>query len=290
MNIYFAGLAKNCKNSLSKNLTFILDFIDKYSVNNNIHIYIFENDSIDGTKDFLKKVKKHKELSVFTEDGLSERIKNRIQRIAYCREFIIHHIIKKNDEEYIYIPLDFDLDLFTFETTESFFEKINLLHKKDTIDVLFPFSIPRYYDIHALRAGEWNKRDSWKVEKKISKYVPIGKFLLRYLLVYKKQKKIGSFSEQKIKVESAFGGIGIYKVSKYISRTLTYINDSFEEECEHVYFNKNFANKFIDLNWKIVSPTEHIEYHNNNFIGKFLYISNSLLNDIKNLYSFLIKK
>ena len=49
---------------------------------------------------------------------------------------------------FIYIPLDLDLDLFGDEGVENFYEKIKLLKMK--VDAIFPFSVPRYYDIHAL--------------------------------------------------------------------------------------------------------------------------------------------
>ena len=34
------------------------------------------------------------------------------------------------------------------------------------------------------------------------------------MLIYRKQKKLSSFNEKSIKVDSAFGGIGIYKTNK----------------------------------------------------------------------------
>ena len=74
MDIYFAGLAKNCKNNLSKNLNFILNLTNKYSHKHNIYVYIFENDSVDGTKNLLNSFVDWRELSVFTEDGLTARI------------------------------------------------------------------------------------------------------------------------------------------------------------------------------------------------------------------------
>ena len=40
---------------------------------------------------------------------------------------------------------------------------------------------------------------------------------------------------------------------------------------------------------KIISPSEHIEYHNNRLPKKILYILNSLIRDIKNLFTFLVK-
>ena len=290
MNIYFAGLAKNCKDNLSKNLNFILNFTNEYSDKDNIYVYIFENDSVDGTKNLLNSSKDWKELSVFTEDGLTVRIKNRIKRISYCREFLLNKILSKKDKEFIYISLDLDLDLFINESIQNFYKRINKVSEKENIDAIFPFSIPRYYDIHALRAKKWNEKDSWKLEKKYNKYILVGKFFLKYILIYRKQKKVDNFSEEKIQVDSAFGGIGIYKINKDNIGSLSYFNDSLNDECEHVFFNKNFSNKYIDIDWKITSPNEHIEYHSNKLPKKILYILNSLIKDIKNLFTFLIKR
>tara|TARA_B100000282_G_scaffold69301_1_gene46789 strand:- start:521 stop:1393 length:873 start_codon:yes stop_codon:yes gene_type:complete len=289
MDIYFAGLAKNCKNNLSKNLNFILNLTNKYSHKHNIYVYIFENDSVDGTKNLLNSFVDWRELSVFTEDGLTTRIENRIKRISYCREFLLNKILSKKDKMFIYIPLDLDLDLFGDEGVENFYEKINKVIKDESVDAIFPFSVPRYYDIHALRAKNWNERDGWELVKKYSKYILVGKFFLKYMLIYRKQKKLSSFNEKSIKVDSAFGGIGIYKTNKNNIDSLSYSNDFYNDECEHVFFNKNFSNKYIDKDWKIISPSEHIEYHNNRLPKKILYILNSLIRDIKNLFTFLVK-
>ena len=77
---------------------------------------------------------------------------------------------------FIYIPLDLDLDLFGDEGVENFYEKINKVIKDESVDAIFPFSVPRYYDIHALRAKNWNERDGWELVKKYSKYILVGKF------------------------------------------------------------------------------------------------------------------
>ena len=77
---------------------------------------------------------------------------------------------------FIYIPADFDIDLFSNQTIEEFNNVVNFVKNNDEVNAIFPNCIPYYYDIHALRRNGWNSKDSWKIYNKLSKYFPIGKF------------------------------------------------------------------------------------------------------------------
>ena len=68
----------------------------------------------------------------------------------------------------------------------------------------------------------------------------VGKFFLKYMLIYRKQKKLSSFNEKSIKVDSAFGGIGIYKTNKNNIDSFLYSNDFYNDECEHVFLMKHY--------------------------------------------------
>ena len=59
------------------------------------------------------------------------------------------------------------------------------------------------------------------------------------MLIYRKQKKLSSLMK-KYKVDSAFGGIGIYKTNKNNIDSLSYSNDFYNDECEHVFLIKLF--------------------------------------------------
>jgi len=283
--IIFAGLAKNCIDSVSKNIYFIENFQEKYP-KLEISFYILESDSSDGTKEFLKNIES-KIVKSSSQDNLKNRFKYRTDRIAHCRNILLEEIKKKHlSEDFLYIPIDLDIEIFKYTDEDSFYKILMDFIDHKSIDVLFPFGYPYYYDIHALRAADWNMKNPWEVVKNINKYLVIGKIIPRYLFVYSKQKK---YKEKKklINVESAFGGIGIYKVYNNILKDIRYSIDMKlgNNSCEHTAFNSYFNNKFIDCSWKIPSPKEHIIFKELNFFQKIIFVVSSVLSDFKNIKS-----
>jgi len=283
--IIFAGLAKNCIDSVSKNIYFIENFQENYP-KLEISFYILESDSSDGTKEFLKNIES-KIVKSSSQDNLKNRFKYRTDRIAHCRNILLEEIKKKHlSEDFLYIPIDLDIEIFKYTDEDSFYKILMDFINHTSIDVLFPFGYPYYYDIHALRAADWNMENPWEVVKNINKYLVIGKIIPRYLFVYSKQKK---YKEKKklINVESAFGGIGIYKVYNNKLKDIRYSIDMKlgNNSCEHTAFNSYFNNKFIDCSWKIPSPKEHIIFKELNFFQKIIFVVRSVLSDFKNIKS-----
>ena len=103
--------------------------------------------------------------------------------------------------------------------------------------------------------------------------------------MYIKNKKKYKAEKKLINVESAFGGIGIYKVYNNELEYATYSIDINlgNNSCEHTAFNSYFTNKFIDCSWKLPSPKEHIIFKELNFFNKIVFITNSIISDFKNL-------
>jgi hypothetical protein len=283
MNIIIAGLAKNCEKSLDSNLVY-LDYLNsKYKEKIKLSIFIVENDSNDNTKLTLQKHEEKDFIYSFCLDGLDSEIKNRIERITYCRNFLIEKISKSQIslDDSIYISADFDLDLFSQIPVNNFLDYVYNFHNQKTFTAIFPNSIPFYYDIHALRKEKWNNVDAWDEYNKISKFVPIGKFFIRYFLIYRKQRKILS-NEKLISVDSAFGGFGFYKVSKKFLSELSYDSNTKYSLCEHIDFNSNFKCAiYTSLN--VEAPSEHIEFKLLPFSKKIVYVVSSLLSDSKSL-------
>ncbi len=282
MNIVFAGLARNCQDSIKKNINFIDKFRNQYP-NINIYLYILESDSNDGTKEYLSRIKT-KHSRIYNVDNLDSRFDFRTERIAFCRNYLLKKINKEIDfNDFIYVPLDLDIELFKYIDSKKLFNLMNML-KNNQADAIFPFSYPYYYDIHALRSKGWNTKNPWHSVNSINKYLFIGKFFTRYYFIYRKQKKYNQHLKE-IEVNSAFGGMGIYTVNKEKFRELKYSIDLKygNTSCEHIVFNNSFKKKIIYPSWKIPSPGEHIEFKLLNFSQKVKYIIKSLISDIKNI-------
>ena len=287
MNIIIAGLAKNCEKTLDKNLAY-LDYINStYKDKIKLNVFVVENDSSDKTKLIFKKHGSKDFIYSFCLDGLDGEITNRIERITYCRNFLIEKISTSDVllDDTIYISADFDLDLFSQIPDNKFFDYLYNFYNQNIFTAIFPNSTPFYYDIHALRRKKWNTVDAWEEYKRIGKYVPVGKFFIRYFLVYGKQRKITS-NQKLIDVDSAFGGFGFYKVSKNIFPKLRYNSNKSYSICEHIYFNLNFKCA-IDPTLNVKAPSEHIEFKLLPLFKKIVYICTSLASDSRAMFNSL---
>jgi hypothetical protein len=289
MNIIIAGLAKNCEDNLKKNIKYLIDFKEIYRENVKLSILVLENDSKDNTKKIIEIFENENLISSYCLDGLDQKITNRIERITYCRNYLLEMVrnFHLDAGDYIYISADFDVDLFSKTVKDKFFKILTQFNNQNQYTAIFPNNVPYYYDIHALRKNGWNTLDSWKKYNQISKYVPIGKFFLKYFYIFKKQIKISS-DEEFMKVDSAFGGMGIYNISDLNFSNIIYRSDDKFEKCEHIDFNSNFICG-IQTSWNIESPNEHLEFRNLNFLSKVKYIFNSLFRDLKSFFLYFKK-
>ena len=281
----FAGLAKDCLPSLQKNL----DFISKFNAElpgYNLRFIVVESDSTDGTKEYLENVN-FDFLEIITADNLDKKFKYRTERIANCRNMILDKLKnEKSNQDLIYIPIDLDIEIFEYQDIHDFHFQLNDFIENKLYDAYFPFNFPYYYDIHALRSKGWNSHNPWEKIKKINKFIFIGKFFVRYFYVYRIQKKYNTKKEL-INVESAFGGIGFYKLNNSLLEIVNYEIeiDLGNTSCEHLKFNSFFRNKAVVSRWKVPSPKEHVEYKLLSFKEKSLYILTSIRSDLKNLFN-----
>jgi hypothetical protein len=283
-SIYFIGMSKNCFSNLKKNIEYLLEY-EKYS-QFNFDICIVDSDSIDGTKEYCRNLVNNKEINSFIEvDNLSEKFSSRIERLMVSRNKGLDYIDDKIKNPALYIPMDMDLDLFSLIEFSKFEKIINdFIHSES--DGIFPYSTPYYYDIFALRKKGWVNGNNLLISRNLKKKYILISFLINYFLIFRKQKHIDSFDSKPINVESAFGGMGIYKIYHDTFRYIRY--DLNREEIdfysEHIYFNKNFKKLFISKEWTIESPISYTYFNSYNYIKKFTYILKSLNSDFKNLY------
>ncbi len=280
LNIYFVGLSKNCLLTLRKNIDFI-NLLIKEEVGVE-KIIIVDSDSNDGTKEYCKSLKNDKVLFI-EEDNIKNKFQNRIEILSHCRNIGLQNIEKTNDV--LYIPIDLDIDLFSLIKPKSFIELLNNFQNNKDIDALFPYSEPYYYDIFALRKQGWVDNNTILQAHKLKQKFKIGSFFFNYFFVFKKQINKNKFSENLIRVESAFGGIGLYKINK--NKNVLYETKDIDTEfySEHLSFNNNFKNLFIDKNWAVPAPEEHINFHLLRKLEKVFYIFKTFKYDILDFFN-----
>lgn len=208
--IVFAGVARDCEPYLDK----VLDNIQRLSSMFHESAFVFvENDSSDGTKRALSDWGKNKKnFHLINLDGLG-RIPVRTLRLEMARNVYLEFV--KNDpgfSDYDYFcVVDMD-DVNSMPIQESAFEAaINFMEETPNCAGVFANQIGIYYDVWALRHKDLCPVDAWEEA-------------LEYSLAHKVSdqeaydqtfaKRISSIdpSSAPIEVESAFGGLGVYKM------------------------------------------------------------------------------
>ena len=283
-NIFFCGLTKNCIDTIGSNLDFILNF--KNSSNfKNVYFISVDSDSIDGTKNLLEDFSKNNSFAKhINADNLSEIYSSRIERIAHCRNICLDTIsLDSESETLLYIPLDLDIDLFKFTDISKFENQLIDFIEQKTYDAIFPVSTPYYYDIFALRAEGWLNVNSQLIINRVKKYLFVGSFILNYFFIFKKQLSLSSLKTKKIKVSSAFGGAGIYKLDSKEAESIryTFSNSNRNLISEHIFFNSYFENLFINTDWIIPAPEEHIGFKTLSLRNKIIYFFKTIKFDLK---------
>lgn len=278
LSIGFLLLSKNTLKSLRKNLEFLYSF--KQSTNFKIQVLVVDSESEDGTKKYLESLSNDL-INFIYIDNLNSKGLNRIEKIAYCRNKGFQHLANKFKKDFIFIPIDSDIEVFKFYSMKKFLNLIRFFYKEN-IEAMFPFSIPYYYDIFALHSENWSQFNFQKAEllKKNKKYLS---FFINKKFIFNNQLKPSQLKEELITVKSAFGGMGMYKINKDPS-TLTYQSEVLKSGlyCEHYLFNKNFKKIFINKNWHVPAPNEHINYKTMSLFEKFIYFIKTIYFDIKN--------
>ena len=282
-SIFFIGMSKNCFATLEKNVDFLLEFkkISKFKVD----ICIVDSDSTDGTKEYCYNLAKTNTIDSIVEvDNLENEFSSRIERLSISRNKGLDYIKDNLENSCLYIPMDMDLNLFSLLDCVRF-EKIVEDFIDSEADGLFPYSKPYYYDIFALRKQDWVSGNNLLTSKNLKKRFRVMSFLFNYFLIFKKQRHIDTFSKNYIEVESAFGGMGIYKIQSNTLVNARYDINQTEVNfySEHIFFNSSFNNLFISTKWNIESPIEYTFFNSFSYIEKIIYILKTLKNDIKHL-------
>ena len=205
LNIIIYGtirdIEKHFLNSFSN-----IDILTHYF--NQVYIIILENDSNDNTRNLLiewyqskhySNIKKH----IFLLDHLDEKYPLRAHRLAYCRNIILQHIEEINiNNNYQYAfhcdlddrfwSIDFDSICNCFQYDLNDWDMMSCINKNY-----------QYYDFWALRCkNTWFNKNIFSCE---SNNIPYESKTGEFCSFLKKNKLIS--------VDSAFNGLGIYKLS-----------------------------------------------------------------------------
>ena len=229
-SVLVTGLARNVAKHLHIEIIKIENEVKK--VFNSVNFLIIESDSNDDTLEVLKNLKKTKNNFNYRCLGeLDRTYPNRIERLTLCRNTYVQEIRENkmySKTEFIMV-IDFDLKN----------NRLNLTVLKDLINRndwsgLFANQTGFYYDIYALRKKDWVEKDSFIEYRQLKENYNPEK--AKEIAIWSKMIKISKYAKM-ISVDSAFGGLGLYRKNLFLEND--YTNDSNDYfESEHVVFHK----------------------------------------------------
>lgn len=235
--IVFLGTARDCIAALPAAIARLRGLAGLFGAS---QIHVFENDSADGTGDWLSAqaaADADGQLVVHREQGVAARMPRRTERLAYARNRLLDHVLAhplpQGDWDYLCWA---DLDGLVGErfSDQGF---LSCFQHQQAWDAVFPLSWPIYYDIWALREPTLCQSD----------YVWDGAHRWNAAIADQHQihAAVQVLAPGRVKawlpVQSAFGGFGLYKASA--ARLGRYVGlqgqgEHETEVCEHVPYHE----------------------------------------------------
>jgi len=255
--LLLTGVIRNCAKTLLGDLERISMALSRAK---SLNIFIVESDSDDDSINILQALKEINSNFDFISLGtLSPQFPKRTERISYCRNIYVNEIRNNSKYQEIDYVIVADLDGLNTEITSESVESSWLY--QDWQAMTANQNGP-YYDIWALRHNLWSPNDCWQQFDFFNHFVNNSQANLK-LAVHSKMIEIPQDSEI-IKVDSAFGGFGIYVKSIFDFAFYNGIAENGNEICEHVHFNSciNNLGGGVYINPKLInaSYTDHTSH------------------------------
>jgi FkbM family methyltransferase len=198
---------------------------------------IIENDSQDQTKSILRQwsAGTNAKARIVELDGLGREFPMKTERLAYARNRCLEEIERSELSAFDYlVVIDMDFPNAVPLRVQSFVEAVSFLEEREDVAGVFANSVPLYYDVWALREKNWCNNDCWAEARAARE--SIGAEAARQQFVRARQVFVDPEREP-IEVDSAFGGLAIYKLPVALKSSYLGSEDGIKI-CEHVFFNR----------------------------------------------------
>lgn len=255
--IAIVGTISNVESVLRSDLNRVVSSLSDLHVSD---IFLVESDSDDQTSTIIMDLKKtYSNLDHVNLGMLKNHIPNRIERIRYCRNYYVRWLRENYDTKLWDYVVVVDLDGMNKKIKS---EGINSCFLSQIRwDAVFANQKYGYYDLYALRQATWMPYDCLRVLNILKKKLeiklsaqPIRSFLfkriyfdqLRRKLIYDKMHQISQYSDW-IQVDSAFGGLGIYRVELFLKHDYSLIHKLGNIRSEHIDFHEKCTNDSYKL-------------------------------------------
>jgi glycosyltransferase involved in cell wall biosynthesis len=258
--VVILGLCRNISLELEKDVRRLRDSFQDFS---KIHFRFVESDSTDSTLQILETLSSDvPNFSFVTLGTLQDLIPERVARICHCRNICLDILesdpLLKNCSYVVVSDLDGVNTLLTRAAVMSCWAR-------DDWDACMANQAAPYYDIYALRHPEWSPNDCWHYESEL-RSKGMNPLSARQKAIYSRMITIDPSSEW-IPVDSAFGGLAIYKRELFENVRYSSILPNGNHVCEHVALHKQMTDRgaklyinpaLINLGWNTHSSSKKI--------------------------------
>lgn len=252
-SILFAGCARDC----ARFLPLVLKNIERIStLSSESACAVFENDSADATSEILSNWGNGQANFILANyDGLG-RLPQRTERLALARNSLVEIIRAWTISarfEFVFM-LDFDDAAASELDLAQISRAIEWMKSQGDVAAVFPNQIGTFFDMWALRHGSYCPGDIWE-EVLDYKLAHACDSAAAFEATFKKRAFALRPDSPPLQVDSAFGGLGIYRLDYYLRNKNPYLGHKVKligkagkpsivrlQQCEHVHFHLGLRN------------------------------------------------
>lgn len=253
MRVLVVGLIRNGSRHIKREVEHVQRI---FAAVGDTEVFIVESDSDDETPSILAGMSR--EFSWFSFESLGSltpEIPVRTERLAFCRNRYVDEIADRDlSAEDLVVAIDFDLRNKLLLST--------MIHECLSIndwDILTANQKGPYYDIWALRHPTWSPND-YRAAMRTYREFGMSEHTAALRTLYARMVTIPT-NVPRIRVQSAFGGLALYRPWVFGASRYTGYDDHGNEVSEHVPFSLRLVEQgariFIDPALTPVAHTEH---------------------------------
>ncbi len=253
-SILIVGTVRNCEKTFESELDRLKRSFESFTI---VGYFFVESDSVDSTLEILQSAAIKSDIFKFESLGIMrEEFPERVERLRFCRNRYVSYIRENfftDNLDYVVVA---DMDGINSSLTRF---AVNACFRELEWDVIFSNQAIGVSDLLALRANNWLESDFLdeleqsrihlrKMKEPTSWLEKIQSFLLydktRKDVIYRRMRFLG-FGKKLVPVQSAFGGIAIYRSWCFFHSD--YTSTFTPGECEHVAFHRNLVRSHAEL-------------------------------------------
>ncbi len=233
-SVLIVGIVRNVEKSIHKDYFRLSNSFSNFK---QVSWFLVESDSTDRSVEILKSLASNNGNFEFVSLGnLQDLIPERTQRMAFARNRYLEEAKKKYSDTDLIVVADFN-NLNKLVNSE----KVATLWNHTEWEVVTANQEGPYYDVWALRHKLWSPNDCWQAHTFFRKFIKNPEKAL-YATVNSRMLKIPKKAEW-IQVDSAFGGLGIYRTKAALNSQYSGLDENGELICEHVPFHQGITAK-----------------------------------------------